>query len=51
MNKTPSTQNRFARNVRSVIDIFNGWGGNPFTEMSSKLFAIDTNVLSVAYEV
>ena len=42
--QTPSTQNRFARNGKSVVDIFNEWG-NPFTETSSNLFAVDTNVL------
>ena len=40
---TPSTQNRFARNVKSVVDIFNEYG-NPFTETSSDLFSVDTNV-------
>ena len=42
--QTPSTQNRFARNVKNVLDIFNEWG-KPFTETSSNLFAVDTNVL------
>jgi len=42
--QSPSTQNRFARNVKSVVDIFNEWG-NPFTETSSDLFSIDTNVM------
>jgi len=47
--QTPSTQNRSARNVKSVVDIFDEWG-NPFTETSSDLFAVDTNVI-MAYEV
>ena len=41
--QTPSTQNRFARNVKSVVDIFIEYG-NPFTETSSDLFSVDTNV-------
>ncbi len=42
--QTPSIQNRFARNVRSVIEAFNEMG-NPFTETSTDLFAIDTKVI------
>ena len=44
--QTPSIQNRFARNVKNVVDI----SGNPFIETSSDLFAVDTNVF-MAYEV
>ena len=42
--QTTSTQNRFASNVQSVIDAFNEMG-NPFTETSSDLFAIDTKII------
>ena len=41
--QTPSTQSRLARNVKSVVDIFNEYG-NPFTETSSDLFSVDTNI-------
>jgi len=34
----------FARNVKNVVDIFNEWG-NPFTETSSNLLAVDTNLV------
>ena len=48
MNKlheqTPSTQSRFATNVKSVVEVFNEMG-NPFTETSSDLFAIDTKMI------
>jgi len=42
--QTPSTQRRFTRNVKNVVDIFNEWG-NPFTETSSDLLAVDTNLV------
>lgn len=40
----PSIQNRFATNVRSVVDVFNEMG-NPFTETSSDLLALDTKII------
>ena len=42
--QTPSIQNRFAAHVRHVVDVFNDMG-NPFTETSSDLFAIDTKII------
>ena len=42
--KIVSTQKRFATNVRSVIEVFNEFG-NPFTETSDNLFALDTKVI------
>ncbi len=40
----PSIQSRFATNVRSVVDVFNEMG-NPFTETSSDLLALDTKII------
>jgi len=42
--QTLRTQSRFARNVKNVVDIFNKWE-NPFTETSSDLLAVDTNLV------
>ena len=39
-----SIQNRFATNVRNVVDVFNQMG-NPFAETSFDLFAIETKVI------
>ncbi len=40
----PSIQSRFATNVRNVVDVFNDMG-NPFTETSTDLLALDTKII------
>ncbi|XP_014671080.1 PREDICTED: uncharacterized protein LOC106811872 [Priapulus caudatus] len=42
--QTPSTQRRFATDVHSVVGVFEDMG-NPFTETSADLIAMDTKVV------